>query len=81
MGSDKLMQGVVTMKLIPRPGLVSSRVKERPWLPELARCDFSDPLKRLEKMLADLEVGIRLAGREVDLLVSTGATSRLVAGR
>lgn len=86
------------MKLIPRPGLLHSRVKERPLLPELARCGFPlrgmeggsqlavgevlgirDPLKRLERMLAELERDIRLAGREVELLVSTGATSRCVS--
>ena len=68
------------MKLVPRPGLLPSRVKERPLLPELARCDFSDPLKRLERQLADLERDIVLAGREVDLLVATGATSRGAPG-
>ena len=64
------------MKLVPRPGLIRSRVKDRPLLPELARCDFADPLARLERQLADVERDIRLAGREVGLLVATGATSR-----
>lgn len=66
------------MKLIPRPGLLHSRIKARPLLPELARCAFGDPLARLERVLADLERGVRLAGREVELLVSTGATSRVL---
>lgn len=64
------------MKLVPRPSLL----KHRPLLPELARCDFADPLARLERQLADLEREIRLAGREVELLVATGATSRAVIG-
>lgn len=71
------------MKFVPRPGLLgsrtqpASRVKHRPLLPELERyleCDHRDPLERLERALAELESGIRLAGRDVDLLVRTGTT-------